>query len=158
MKIKGKKIEGPNVEVIAIPRAMGEDIIFLAKAVLDMTSFEKMCPAPMPPMKMVAGGQQIPNLQDKDYLSSVNSLSVKRLAWIVLTSLAETEELEWETVDLADHSTWENFRSEMRNSGFSDTEINRVVAGCISANALNDEKIEAARDRFLLTAQEELNA
>jgi hypothetical protein len=156
MKIQGKKIEGPNVEIIPIPRAMGKDIVFMAKAVLDMEPFELMCPAPTPPKKIVAGGQEIPNLEDKGYLDAVQSLSVKRLAWIVLTSLTATEGLEWETVDLSDHNTWENFRKEMKDSGFSDVEINRVVGGCISVNSLNDDKIEAARERFLLEAQEAL--
>lgn len=156
MKIKGKKIEGPNIEIIPIPRAMGDDIIFKAQAVLDMGPFEKMCPTPVPPMKRLGSGDTIPNLQDEAYLKSLTNLATKRLAWIVLTSLQATEGLEWETVDLSDHTTWELFREEMRKSGFSDIEINRVVAGCISANALNDDKIEAARERFLRTAQEAL--
>lgn len=156
MKIHGKKIEGPNIEIIPIPRAMGEDIIFKAQAVLDMGPFESMCPTPVPPMKKLASGENIPNLQDKGYLRSIENLATKRLAWIVLTSLQATEDLEWETVDLSDHNTWGLFRKELRDSGFSDIEINRIVAGCISANALNDDKIEAARERFLRTAQEAL--
>lgn len=158
MKIKGKKIEGPNIEIIPIPRAMGDDIIFLAKAVLDMSPFETICPVPVPPMKVIRGGEQVPNLQDKGYLKSIENLSTKRLAWMVLTSLQATEGLEWETVDLSDPSTWELFRKEMKESGFSDVEINRVITGVINVNALNDDKIEAARERFLATAQEALES
>lgn len=157
MKIKGKKIEGPNVEIIPIPRAMSDDIIFMAQAVLDMDPFEKMCPTPIPPMKRLASGETIPNLQDEAYLKSLQNLATKRLAWMVLTSLQATEGLEWEIVDISDHTTWENFREELRQSGFSDIEINRIVAGCINVNALNDDKIEAARERFLRTAQEALS-
>ena len=156
MKIKGKKIEGPNVEIIAIPRAMGDDIILFAQAVLDMSPFEQICPVPVPPMKKIAGGEQVPNLQDKEYLKSIENLSTKRLAWMVLTSLQATEGLEWETVDLSDPNTWELFRKELKDSGFSDIEVNRIIAGVISVNALNDDKIEAARERFLATAQEAL--
>lgn len=157
MKIKGKKIEGPNVEIIPIPRAQGDDIIFQAQAVLDMEPFETMCPTPIPPIKRLASGEEIPNLQDVNYLKSLQNISTKRLAWIVLTSLQATEGLEWETVDLSDHTTWGLFRKELHESGFSDIEINRIIAGCISVNALNDDKIEAARERFLLTAQEALS-
>lgn len=156
MKIKGKKIEGPNIEIIPIPRAMGEDIIFKAQAVLDMEPFEKMCPTPVPPMKRLATGETIPNLQDDGYLKSIQNLATRRLAWMVLTSLQATEGLEWETVDLSDHTTWDLFREELRSSGFSDIEVNRIIAGCISVNALNDDKIQAARERFLRTAQEAL--
>lgn len=157
MKIRGKRIEGPNVEIIAIPRSNADDIIFQAQAVLDMTPFEQMCPVPEPPKKRLANGEEILNLKDKGYLAALNNLATKRLAWIVLTSLQATEGLEWETVDISDHTTWSLFRSEFRASGFSDVEINRVIAGCVSANALNEDKIEAARERFLRTAQEALN-
>ena len=157
MKINGKKIEGPNIEIIAIPRANTDDIIFQAQSVLDMTSFEQMCPVPVPPIRKMANGEEIPNFQDKGYLAAIQNLATKRLAWIVLASLQVTEGLEWETVDLSDPSTWELFRKELRESGFSDVEINRIIAGCISVNALNEEKIEAARERFLRTAQEALS-
>lgn len=157
MKILGKKIEGPNIEIIVIPRGSGEDIIFKARAILDMEPFEKMCPTPVPPMKRVKSGEQIPNLNDAAYLTSLQNMSTKRLAWMVLVSLQATEGLEWETVDLSDHSTWGLFRKEMRDSGFSDMEINRIIACVISVNALNDDKIEAARERFLHTAQEVLD-
>lgn len=157
MKIKGKKIEGPNIEIVVIPRTLGDDIVFKVQAVLDMEPFETMCPTPIPPIKRLASGEEIPNLQDKGFLASIHNLATKRLAWIVLTSLQATEDLEWETVDLSDHNTWGLFRQELRDSGFSDVEINRIVGGCISVNALNDDKIEAARERFLRTAQEALN-
>ena len=152
MKIQGKKIEGPNREIIAIPRGMGDDIVFIVDAVLDNTPFEKMCPVPSPPLRKIKG-VDIPNLKDPAYLQHVEDYSTKRMAWMVLTSLEATEGLEWETVDLADPSTWVHFRDEMKAAGFSDMEINRVVAGVVSVNALSESKIEAARERFLLTQQ-----
>lgn len=155
MKIKGKKIEGPNVEVIVIPRGVGPDIVFMAQAILDMEPFEKMCPTPVAPMKMVPGGAQIPNLQDVNFLKALEEHSIKRLSWMVLISLQATEGLEWDNVDISDHTTWNLFREEMKESGFSDIEINRIVGCCVSVNALSDAKIDAAREHFLLTAQGE---
>lgn len=157
MKIKGKKIEGPNLEIIAIPRAVGEDIIFKAQAILDMGPFEKMCPVPEPPKKMIKGGKQIPNLEDPGYLQQIDKYAQLRLHWIVLTSLQATDDLEWETVDMSDYTTWENYREELKEACFSEIEVNRIVAGCISVNALNEAKIAAARERFLLMAQEPLD-
>jgi len=154
MKIKGKKIEGPNEVVIVIPRSNTADIVLRARAVLDMSPFNKMCPVPEPPQRMIAGGKMVPNLKDKGYLQQLEKHSEQRLSWIILTSLEATEELEWERVKLDDPTTWNDFRDEMRDSGFSDIEINRVISDCIGVNALNEAKIEEARERFLAGLQE----
>jgi hypothetical protein len=149
MKIKGKKIEGANVEIIAIPRGEGEDIILKARAILDMSPFEKMCPPPRPPMRII-DGMNVPNLKDKDYQVQVHKYAEKRMAWMTITSLEATDGLEWEMVDVGDPSTWLLIREELTGAGFSDIEVNRIVAGVVSANALSEAKIEAARERFLL--------
>jgi len=156
MKIKGKKIENPNREIIPIPRGMGDDIIFIVDAILDMSPFNKMCPVPMPPFRKI-DGVDVPNLKDPDYLKRLDKHSTKRMAWMVITSLEGTEGLEWETVDVSDPSTWDLFREEFKSAGFSEMEINRIVAGVISVNALSESKIEAARERFLLLQQAQVN-
>lgn len=154
MKIQGKKIEGANTAIIPIPRASSEDIILKVQAILDMLPFEKICPPPEPPKRMIPGGKEVVNVRDPGYLAQVDKYAIQRLNWIVLTSLEATEDLEWDTVDMANPTTWNNFRKEMQESGFSNVEINRVVAECINVNALNEAKIEEARERFLLEAQE----
>ena len=152
MKIQGKKIEGANREIIPIPRGEGNDIIFIAEAVLDMEPFTAMCPDPLVPKRNIKG-EDIPNFKDKEYLRQVDAHAAKRLAWIVLKSLEATPELEWEKVDLSDPSTWILFREEMKSSGFSDIEINRVVNSVVSVNGLSQEKVDAARERFLHSQQ-----
>ena len=154
MKINGKKVSGANECIIPIPRGTCEDIILKARAVLDMDAFEKICPPPEPPVKMIPGGKKVENRRSKGYLKEVERHSEKRLTYIILMSLQATEGLEWETVDLEDHSTWGNFRQELRDSGFSSVEVNRIIGDCVNVNALNDDKIEEARERFLLGAQE----
>ncbi len=154
MKIQGKKIEGVNEVVIVIPRSSNADIILKARAVLDMDDFDKMCPLPDAPRKMLAGGREVPNLKDPAYLKQLDKHSIKRLNYIVLTSLEATEGLEWENVDLSDSTTWDNFREELREAGFSTVEIMRIVGECINVNALDEDKIQEARARFLLEAQE----
>lgn len=155
MKIRGKKIEGANEAVIVIPRASGSDIILRARAVLDMGPFSDMCPVPTPPERLMAGGKKIQNLKDSGYLAQITKYSTKRLSWLVLISLEATEGLEWETVDVGDPSTWDNFQKEMTDSGFSDVEIQRIVNACVDVNALNDDKIEEARERFLSETREQ---
>jgi len=155
MKIQGKKIEGANEMFTVIPRASSADIVFKSRAVLDMEPFVIMCPPPQPPTRLLPGGNEVSNLKDPGYLQQSRNYAVQRLSWIVLTSLEATDGLEWEKVDLGDPSTWNNFRPELTEAGFSDVEINRIVGDCISVNALNEDKIEEARERFLLEAQEQ---
>lgn len=152
MKIKGKKIEGPNQEIIAIPRGIGDDIILIVKAIQDMTPFEKMCSSPVPPMRKIEG-VDVPNVKDKKFLKAIDRYVEKRMAWMVITSLEATEELEWEKVDSSDPSTWMFFKDELKEAGFSDVEVNRVIGGVVSVNALSESKVEAARERFLLLQQ-----
>lgn len=154
MKLCGKILKDPNEVVIVTPRANSDDIILKARAILDMDEFDNMCPAPSPPVRKLASGQTIENSKDPGYLQQVQNHSTLRLSWIVLKSLEATDGLEWEEVDVTDHTTWNRFRKEMSGAGFSAIEINRVVAECLNVNALNEEKIEAARQRFLLQAQE----
>jgi hypothetical protein len=152
VKIKGKKIEGVNIEIIPIPRGNGPDIIFKARAVLDMESFEKMCPVPNPPLRKI-DGVDVPNLKDLNYLTQVTRHAEQRMAWMVITSLEATEGLEWEKVDVSDASTWIHLREELKDSGFNGIEVNRIIAGVVSVNSLSEDKIEAARERFLLSEQ-----
>jgi hypothetical protein len=154
MKLNGRKIEGPNEVTIVIPRGSGADIILKARAVMDLDDFETMCPPPNPPTRVMAGGQEVPNLKDKGYLAALNRQSIMRLNYIILASLSATEGLEWETVDIADPTTWDNMQTEMQDAGLSRIEIQRIAAECLNVNALNDAKIEEARERFLLAAQE----
>jgi len=155
MKIQGKKIEGANEVIIVIPRGSNADIVLKAQAVLDMDPFDSMCPPPEPPRKTLPGGKEVKNLKDASYLKSLDNHAVKRLNWIVLTSLEATEGIEWEKIDLSDPTTWNNFEEEMKEAGFSNVEVNRIVAACIEVNALNEEKIQEARERFLLASQEQ---
>jgi len=150
MKLNGQRIEGPNRDVIVIPRGNGEDIILNVEAVLDMDVFEKMCPAPKPPMRKIKGGTDVPNLKDPAFVKALDHYAEQRVAWTILKSLEATENLEWEKVDLSDSSTWLLLREELKDSGFNEVEINRIIGGAIAVNALSEAKVQAARERFLL--------
>ena len=157
MKIKGKKILGANREIIAIPRGDGEDIVFIAEAVLDQKVFDKLCPVPKPRLKKI-DGVDVPDFDDKNYNKNIMKYSEKKTAWLILTSLKATPELEWEQVNFNDPSTWALFRQELNDSGFSDLEVNRIINGALTAQGLNEAKIEAARDRFLRRESVRLSA
>jgi hypothetical protein len=109
MKIAGKKIEGRNVEIVVIPRPLGEDIAFRCEAVLSMERFDRLCPQPLPPMRIVKGGQKVVNVEDQGYRAQVAQHQARRLSYLILESLKATPDLEWETVKDDEPSTWENW-------------------------------------------------
>lgn len=154
MKLAGKKLEGPNVEAIVLPRGDGEPIVFYAQAIMDFEPFEQLCPRPKAPTIVKRGGQKSQNTEDPNFKLALEQYSRKRFAWIILTSLRQgTSSLEWETVDYGNQNTWLNYEKELRESGFSDVEIGRIHRGCLIANALDDDKLDEARNAFLASQQ-----
>lgn len=148
MKIKGVKIEGPNEEIIVIPRGE-ENIVFTARAVLEMDTFEKICPRPKPPTIRHRDGSKVEDINDVRYQERLNDYSSKWVGYLIIKSLEATEGLEWETVDETDPSTWGNYTEELKESGFSDMEVNRIVMGVMNANCLNEKRLDEARRHFL---------
>jgi hypothetical protein len=139
--------------MIILPRG-GEDLVFHAKAIDSFDEFEKLCPPPEPPKKILPGGEKIENPQDPEFLKSMDNYGAKRLGYMVVKGLAEgTPDLEWEKVKLDNNTTWHLFREELRESGLSDVEVNRLVAGVMKANSLSEIAIEEARRRFLASQQ-----
>jgi hypothetical protein len=152
MRIKGKK-PGLNVETLIIPRGEDEPIVFTAKAVLDNTQFERLVKEPNPPVIVKRTGERVEDLKDPKYLKALEDFSEKQTAFLVLKSLEDTEGLEWETVNMGDPSTWPNFRTELKEAGFSNVEIGRIVNAVATANCLNESRLKEARDNFLATRQ-----
>ena len=154
MKIKGKKIEGRNVEVIIIPR-MEEDIVFLAEALPDYDEFDKKVKAPEPAEIIRPGGIREQDTDDPDFKERLKEYATKKTDFTVLVSLQKTEDLEWDTVDMEEPETWNNWRKEMADSGFTDIELMRVVNGVSRANCLSDEMLDEARRNFIRTQERE---
>jgi hypothetical protein len=152
MKINGRKIEGPNVEIVVFPRPNG-DVVFKAQGVLETEDFEKLCPAPKPPMKLLKGGKKVENVEDATYKAQVKDWNAKQLDWLFLKSLEPTK-IEWSTVDLARPETWNNYQTELKEAGFSTVEINKLLLAVMTANSLNESKLEEARERFLRGPEE----
>lgn len=159
MKIGGVVVSGPAEEILVLPRPMAQDIVIRAKAVMDTSDFDRLVPEPKPKAQMVKGGKWEERLDDPDYVAALAKHGELRFAYMVLKSL-EPSEIEWETVNMGKPSTWTNWQEEMRSAGFSQTELNRIVACVAAANALDESKLQAARDSFLrglAKASEELS-
>ena len=50
----------------------------------------------------------------------------RRMAYIVVHSL-EPSQIEWDTVQLDNPSTWANWETDLKNGGLSQMECNRVL-------------------------------
>ena len=153
MKMQGKKLDARGIEYIVIPRP-GEDIIFTAQSVLDMDEFENVVARPTPPIRTYKGGVQQAVLDDETYQQSLNDWASKHTDWLCLKSLEATEWLEWDTVDINNPETFKNWHEEMKEAGFSSAERLRVIQGVMTANGLNQERIDEARESFLAGLRE----
>ncbi len=148
MKIHGKKLDGPSIEVVVIPRQSG-DLVFKAKAVLNYEDHDKLNPMPQPPKALMPGGIVQENVEDPRYKKAMNDWANRKFFWMLLMSLEATEGLEFETVKKDDPKTWENYKTEMREAGLSPGEVSRIEICVSDACGLNQAKIDEATKRFL---------
>lgn len=153
MKLGGKTISIPQPELIIIPRG-DEDFVFTAKAVIDYTEFDRLCPLPTPPTIVKRNGEKSSDVNDRKYLERVSKHAKRRFAWMVLESLRATPGLEWDTVNYNDPDTWENYETELESSGLTQTEINEIMRGIMAANSMDADKFKQARDRFIRSQAE----
>lgn len=148
MKLKGKKIQGPNVDYASFPRPDGA-VVFKIVAILDLKPFNDLCPRPKPPKIRHRDLGLIENRDDANWLKEVGQLSTYRYWFTVVWSLKETEGLEWDRIKYSEPKTWELFPDELTEAGFTNNEITFLIAKILEVNGLDDSKLEAARNRFL---------
>jgi hypothetical protein len=155
MRIKGKEIKGPNIELIVIPRGDDEPIVLKAQAVLDFAEFDKFVPQPIPPSIRKPGGEVSRDLKDKGYVAQQRDYLEKQSLFMMIKSIMATDGLEFSKIKLEEPDTWNKFEEEFREAGFSFIEINKITSGIMIANCLNEAKLEEARKRFILSQAEE---
>ena len=147
MKIAGIDPKSLSNEVLLVlPRGESE-IVFRAKGLPDMAEFETLCPNPKPPGKFTKEGW-IPNLNDPTYQQILGDWAKKRLGYMVVKSLAPSE-IEWDLVKDGDPRTWPKWEEDLKSGGLTQVECNRVLALVLEANALDEAKLQKARELFL---------
>lgn len=155
MKISGKKIDRVSEKIIPILRGDKDAIILTVRSLDSWKEFDELCPKPEPPMiKRVGETVSTPNFNDKGYQEAINEYATRRVAFLVIKGLEATENLEWETVNIKDPTTYKYYLDELIESGLTDIEVGRIVDTVMEVNGLNEEKIEEAKKRFLLQARE----
>ena len=148
MKIRGREIHGVNKVTLVLPREDAEDIVFIAKAIPDISVLDEFLVMPTPPVTLGKGNEKTYNHNDSGYIAQVLEYNTKRMAWIVLESLRDNE-IEWDKVDMKDPSTWVHYTEEMKDAGFSVIEISLIGDAVVAANSLDEDKLNAAREVFL---------
>ena len=149
MKIGGVEVKGPGTEILVLPRAQSEDIVFTCQAVLDMKQFEALCPEPKAGKIMMGGTKKFTdNVNDPGYIQQMKDHATRRFSYIALKSL-EPSDIEWETVEIEKPATWENWEKELKEAGLSVIEVNRVTVAIMRANSLDEEMLVRARATFL---------
>jgi hypothetical protein len=149
MKIGGVEVNGPSEEILVLTRMDSEDIVIKAVAVPDMDEFNKLCPEPKPRgIRTKKEGYKL-DYDDPNYKKQKDHYNELHTAYIVLKSL-EPSEIEWSRVKMDQPSTWLEWQKELKETGFSIFEVNRIVMTVMSANALDEGKLEKAREVFLL--------
>jgi len=136
----------PNEEVLVLPRG-DQQIVIRARGIPDMDDFDALCQLPKMPVRFTPNGQE-DNPNDAGYSSAMEEYGKRRLAYIVVMSLAPSE-VEWDTVKLDVPGTWANWRTDLMNGGLNAIECNRVQNLVFEANALDEAKLKKARDLFL---------
>lgn len=151
MKYKGQKLEGPAEEVIVFPRQSG-DIVFHLKAIINYDECDKLDPRPEAPVRLLPGGatgRQQENVEDPKFKEAMDDWAHRRTLYMIIKSLEPSEDVEWDTIQLENPSTWTNFDTEMEESGFTAGETTYLIRKIMQVNGLDEDKIKEATDSFL---------
>jgi hypothetical protein len=146
MRVGGIVVTAPPEEFEIIPRG-DENLVFKASAI-EWDDFLKLCPEPVAPVVFGKKNERIVDVKDPEYVSQMELHAAKRVAYLVVRSLAPSE-IEWDTVDVEDPSTWTNFEKDLMAAGLVPIEVNRIITLCLNANQLDEDKLKKARESFL---------
>lgn len=138
----------PTIETLVLPRG-DEIIVFKATGLSSYDEFDALCPEPKAPGAFKPGGEFVPNPEDPSYRQMLATYANKRMAYMAIKSL-EPSDIEWDEVNIDNPSTWTKWSTELKNVGFTQVEVNRIMGLVLDANCLNEERLEKARSVFLL--------
>ena len=148
MKING--ISGVKQRTVTIHFMVDDDtaVEFKLRPLDASDDFEVVMPKPIAPVKIMAGGAKLNDLEDPGYKASVDNWINKRFDWNVLRCLDASEDLVFETVDMANPETWANWQTEFKTA-FGNINLGRVIDKFSEVNSLSNDGLEVARKCFL---------
>lgn len=144
MKVSGQTVEGPNEDILVLPRGKN-NIVFKGRAVLDYDKFDRLRPIPQAPGIRTKDGFK-PDVKDPGYKEQMGRHALARMGYTVIHTL---QDIEWDSVNMDDATTWTNWVDDLVKAGFSAAEQQRILNFVLEVNALDEAKMEAARADFL---------
>jgi len=149
MKVNGKdpKAIGPRESVVVIPVG-GSTFTFKARMV-NVEKFGDILKAPEPPESIGKEGTTFKDYENAKYLEDAMKWATYQTDWWILESLKATEDLVWDTVDMSDPETFGNWKTELEEAQFSQTEIVAIINIVNEANGMSQERLEEATQSFL---------
>lgn len=149
MKYKGKKVEGKNSAILVLMRG-NDRIVFIAQAMdSDDDNFNKLVKMPEAPTVLRPGGIKELNIKDVTYTKALEEYASLKTAYMIVMSLKESPDLEWELVDYEKPQTWKNWEKELKEASFTEIERMKVLQVVMQANSLDDDLLDQARADFL---------
>lgn len=149
MKFAGETVCLPPRDVIIFPRATGQ-LIFHLKAADSFQPFDELLPRPQAP-KLFKQGQTMENTDDPTFRTQLQRWLDRRQDWMLLVALDCPEnQITWDRVLADKPDTWCELENELRETGLSEVEYNRLVAKVYEVNALSERAMDSARSSFLL--------
>jgi hypothetical protein len=114
-----------------------------------------MVPVPQPGIIRRPGKEPEGDYDSKSYIQANQRYATLKYLWFCLESLKPSN-IEWDTVDMGDPNTWENWVDDLKNNGISKTERERIQVLISRVNSLDEKALDQAREDFLLGLAAEL--
>lgn len=144
-----------NEEILVLPRGE-QHIVFRAQGVPNYDEFQALCPELVPPRVQRPKVGWVEDEEDPGYKDMVKTRDERRIAWLIINSLIPSD-IEWDTVDYDNPSTWINWEKDLQAGGLSKIECSRIMKAVFQANSLDEEKLKEARESFLAGLQLDQN-
>lgn len=141
-----------KLEPVIFSRGIGEDgkeifLVFIAEPIKDFEEFEALCPRPKPGGLMTPQGWQDGiDVESDVYKDQAVQWARQRSRYIFIKSL-EPSRIKWDKVQLSKPDTWVNIDDELKGilGYFEFLAVKNLVN---EANSLDQDKLEAAKERF----------
>jgi hypothetical protein len=150
MKINGLTVTKPEPKVLVIPLG-DQKYVLHAQYVENTKEFDEFYPEPLAPEEIKADGTRFRDFNDKTYREKIDKRIRAKYDWFYIKSLEATEGLEWDTVDMTNPETFNNWRKDLLDAGMPVTFMARIIDMVNEVNGFDVSKLDEATESFLAT-------